>query len=102
MPCATPQPAAGWTWACARTDGDLLVEFTDTGPGIPPELLERVFERFYRVLGTGTQGSGLGLAIARIAAGRGGMHIELLNRGDRSGPRSPDTFHAKSHLSLAC
>ncbi len=68
-----------------RTDGDLLVEFTDTGPGIPPELLERVFERFYRVLGTGTQGSGLGLAIARTAAGRGGMHIELLNRGDRSG-----------------
>ena len=68
-----------------RIDGALLVEFSDTGPGIPPELLERVFDRFYRVLGNGAQGSGLGLAIARNAAGRGGMHIELLNRGDRSG-----------------
>ena len=68
-----------------RTAEGLCAEFTDTGPGIPPELLERVFERFYRVLGTGTQGSGLGLAIARTAAGRGGMRIELLNRGDRSG-----------------
>ena len=68
-----------------RIDGALLVEFSDTGPGIPPELLERVFDRFYRVLGSGAQGSGLGLAIARSAAGRGGMHIELLNRDDRSG-----------------
>jgi two-component system OmpR family sensor kinase len=67
------------------TDNGLVVEFTDTGPGIPPEMLERVFDRFYRVLGTGTQGSGLGLAIARTAAGRGGMRIELLNRGDQSG-----------------
>ena len=68
-----------------QVDGGPLVEFLDTGPGIPPELLERVFDRFYRVLGTGTQGSGLGLAIAKSAAGRAGMRIELLNRGDRSG-----------------
>ena len=68
-----------------HVDGTLSAEFTDTGPGIPPELLERVFDRFYRVLGTGTQGSGLGLAIARTAAGRSGMRIELLNRGDQSG-----------------
>lgn len=68
-----------------RIDGVTLVEFADTGPGIPPELLERVFDRFYRVLGTGAQGSGLGLAIVRTAAGRSGMHIELLNRRDRTG-----------------
>ncbi|HEV2212660.1 MAG TPA: ATP-binding protein, partial [Gammaproteobacteria bacterium] len=68
-----------------RVNGGLQVEFLDTGPGIPPELLERVFDRFYRVLGTGTQGSGLGLAIARGAAGRAGVRIELANRGDRSG-----------------
>lgn len=40
---------------------NLIVE--DNGPGIPPELRERVFERFFRVLGTKAQGSGLGLGI---------------------------------------
>ena len=79
-------PAGGRVDVSLRqSDGALLVEFLDTGPGIPPELLERVFDRFYRVLGSGAQGSGLGLAIVKNAAGRGGMHIELFNRGDRSG-----------------
>lgn len=68
-----------------QADGAPQVEILDTGPGIPPELLERVFDRFYRVLGTGTQGSGLGLAIARGAAGRAGLRIELVNRSDRNG-----------------
>lgn len=41
---------------------------TDTGPGIPPALRERVMERFYRVAGQTSDGSGLGLSIvARIA-----------------------------------
>ena len=59
----------------------------DTGPGIPPELLPRVFERFAK--GPGSEGSGLGLAIARdlvlahggtIAAhapAEGGTRIEI-------------------------
>jgi two-component system sensor histidine kinase TctE len=45
----------------------------DNGPGIPAAERARVFERFYRVLGTEAEGSGLGLAIAReIAEGSGG------------------------------
>ncbi len=40
----------------------------DNGPGIPAELRSRVFERFYRVLGTKKQGSGLGLAIVQQIA----------------------------------
>jgi two-component system sensor histidine kinase TctE len=40
----------------------------DNGPGIPEQERERVFERFYRVLGTGTEGCGLGLAIVREIA----------------------------------
>lgn len=49
----------------------LLVD--DNGPGVPPHELERVFERFYRVLGTGVDGCGLGLAIVReIAVSHGG------------------------------
>ncbi len=42
---------------------EIIFRVTDTGPGIPLELRERVFERFYRVLGTQAAGSGLGLAI---------------------------------------
>jgi signal transduction histidine kinase len=79
-------PAGGRVDVTLRhDDGEVTIEFADTGPGIPPELLEQVFERFYRVLGTGAQGSGLGLAIAQSAAERGGFHIELQNRDDRSG-----------------
>lgn len=40
-----------------------VVTVTDNGPGIAPEERERVFERFYRALGTKVSGTGLGLAI---------------------------------------
>ncbi|MEN8163182.1 MAG: ATP-binding protein, partial [Acidobacteriota bacterium] len=43
----------------------IVLSVTDSGPGIPPEALPHLFERFYRVPGTGTQGSGLGLALVR-------------------------------------
>ncbi len=45
---------------------DLEVE--DNGPGIPTTEREHIFERFYRVLGSGADGSGLGLAIVKEIA----------------------------------
>lgn len=48
--------------------GNVVLSVHDNGPGIPSEEQERVFERFYRVLGTETQGSGLGLAIVKEIA----------------------------------
>nr|WP_222623029.1 ATP-binding protein [Ramlibacter cellulosilyticus] len=51
------------------------VEFTvdDSGPGLPPEQLRRLGERFFRGEGTGASGSGLGWSILqRIAAAHGG------------------------------
>lgn len=59
-----------------------VVDIIDTGPGIPPELLERVFDRFFRVPGAAADGSGLGLAITRAAALRQGLRVELLARDD--------------------
>lgn len=47
---------------------EVILTVTDTGPGIPPELRSRVFERFYRILGTKQSGSGLGLAIVQQIA----------------------------------
>jgi signal transduction histidine kinase len=65
--------------------GRAAIEVVDTGPGIPQEMLDRVFDRFFRVPGTNARGSGLGLSIAEAAAQRCGLKIVLRNRTDRSG-----------------
>ncbi len=58
--------------AHADEDGDLVVEVGDTGSGIPPHLLSRVFEPYFSTKPVG-QGTGLGLAISRsIVAAHGG------------------------------
>ena len=49
----------------------------DNGPGIPKEERERVFDPFYRVLGTGETGTGLGMAIVKTLAERNGLRITL-------------------------
>lgn len=48
-----------------RRNNEVILEVSDNGPGIPPELQARVFERFFRVLGNKSPGSGLGLAIVQ-------------------------------------
>jgi two-component system, OmpR family, sensor kinase len=65
--------------------GKVGVEIVDGGPGIPPDLLPRVFDRFFRLEGSDTEGSGLGLAIAKHAAERNRIDLSLDNRIDRSG-----------------
>jgi PAS domain S-box-containing protein len=66
----------------AKVGGLEVVEFriADTGPGIPPELRDRVFEPFFTTKGTG---AGLGLAIARgvIAGHEGRIRIESRGGG---------------------
>lgn len=52
----------------------------DHGPGIPPDHVDRVFDRFYRGEGTTASGSGLGLAIARELAECMGGTVTLSTR----------------------
>ena len=62
------------TLGARHADGRLSIEVADDGPGIPPDLLPHVFERFAK--STESRGSGLGLAIARaIVAAHGGSII---------------------------
>lgn len=72
--------------------GKVGVEIVDSGPGIPPDLLPRVFDRFFRIEGSDTEGSGLGLAIAKNAAERNRIDLCLDNRIERSGLVARVTF----------
>jgi signal transduction histidine kinase len=60
-------------------DGVVQVRVADTGTGIPPEHLPRLFERFYRVDSARARedgGTGIGLAIARSVVEAHGGHLE--------------------------
>ena len=63
--------------------GDAEVWVSDTGPGIAPEHMPRLTERFYRVdrsRSRDTGGTGLGLAIVKHVAQRHGGHIRIESR----------------------
>jgi len=52
--------------SCQNTDNQVTVKVKDEGPGIPPEYLDKVFDRFQQVKGSDAKkGSGLGLAICK-------------------------------------
>jgi two-component system sensor histidine kinase GlrK len=58
-----------------RIEALVRVSVSDAGPGIPPDTLPRIFDRFYQgpVVAEGVAGSGLGLALAKkVVEGHGG------------------------------
>lgn len=65
------------TVRCGTIDSGVYWEVEDSGPGIPPEEHERVFERFYRLDTAGIDGCGLGLAIAREIANNHNAAISI-------------------------
>ena len=72
----------------ARERGQAIVRVDDDGPGMPPESLETVFERFYTARPKGAAfgaNSGLGLSIARQIVEAHGGTIRAENRPDGEG-----------------
>lgn len=71
-----------------------VIYVRDNGPGIPVRERERVFERFYRVLGTKVNGTGLGLAIVLEIARNHNATVELLEPQGSKGTLVKVTFPA--------
>jgi heavy metal sensor kinase len=70
----------------ARANGEATIAVADDGPGVPPELRERVFERFFRADPSRTRGnggSGLGLAIVREVALAHGGRVAVASHAPR-------------------
>jgi heavy metal sensor kinase len=65
-------------------DGTAVVDVTDTGPGIPSEARERIFDRFFRGDELAASGTGLGLSIAKGAVEANGGQLTL-ERSDAQG-----------------
>jgi len=71
-------PAGGAvTVAVQPRDAGLSVSIDDTGPGIPAQDRQRVFDRFHRREGVDESGTGLGLSIVKAIADRHGLAVSL-------------------------
>jgi two-component system phosphate regulon sensor histidine kinase PhoR len=101
-------PEVGSITVTANAEGEeIVVSVLDSGPGVPTEQIERIFERFYQVdpSRSGRDGTGLGLAICKhIVEAHGGriwaegndhgaggrFRFTLLNADSLSAPQLPE------------
>ena len=84
-------PEGGVIEVDVRSDGAyVLLEVSDSGPGIPPAERERVFDPFFRgrsVAGGPLRGSGIGLSVVRDYAQAHGGTVEVVDEPRQSGAR---------------
>jgi heavy metal sensor kinase len=84
-------PPGGRVSVCVSRDGDhARVEVCDTGVGMSPDVVQHIFERFYRVdpaRSSAVEGSGLGLSLVKWIVDRHEGRIQV-----RSGPGNGSTF----------
>jgi two-component system OmpR family sensor kinase len=79
-----------------RRNGEVVLSVEDDGPGIPAELHEKVFERFFRGAGDRSGSSGLGLSIVAAVAGSHSGTVSLEKPLDGRGARFVVRFPARS------
>jgi two-component system sensor histidine kinase GlrK len=79
-------PPGGSIAVTSRADGaDAVIDVVDSGPGVPPEERESIFQSFFRgraPAGGRVEGTGLGLAIAREFAEAHGGRISVITRAN--------------------
>lgn len=75
------------TLSAQEQNRHVILRVADTGPGIEESQRSRVFDPFYRILGTKASGTGLGLAICKTIADRYGLKLTLdwANRQNKQG-----------------
>lgn len=104
-------PTGGLVWVRLRFEGDFaILEVTDTGPGIPPDELPEVFDRFFRGRSIRAGGSGIGLTVVEELVEVHGGTVEVsseLGIGTTFTVRLPEpssgalpSFTGTSHRSL--
>jgi two-component system sensor histidine kinase TctE len=76
-PSSLAQPGVVTARVGGHAASGWVLQVEDSGPGIPTAERERVFEPFYRALGTEADGSGLGLAILQEIADKHQAKIQL-------------------------
>ena len=74
----TAEEARALGWAEAPTSEVALIEVSDTGPGVPPELLDKIFEPFFTTKAV-NEGTGMGLATVYGIAQQAGGHVAVSN-----------------------
>lgn len=81
LQAAEGRPAAAVTVSAEESGGRAFIRVADRGDGIPPQLLERLYEPFFTTKAPG-KGTGLGLYLCRLLVERHGGSISARNRED--------------------
>jgi two-component system OmpR family sensor kinase len=79
-------PEAGTVLVSLSTNnGQIVLEVSDSGCGIPKAERDQIFQRFYRIPGTASTGSGLGLSIVKSVAENHGAAVSVTDGPHQSG-----------------